>query len=116
MVSYQFVEAVALSITFFLDGSSFSSLQQGAIDFVAMSMALVISVQLPKTELHRSRPDARVSTLPKLIILSVAGACCAVAQIAIAALLCTRPWYDGGTGTANEVSVSCKSHAFTPCT
>ena len=103
MVSYQFIGAVALSITFYLDGSSFSRLQQGAIDFIAMTMAFVTAAQVPKRELQRIRPDQRVSTVPKYIILMVSAICCFIAQLAVAVLLCTRPWYTGGTGSADQV-------------
>lgn len=104
MVCYQIIGALALNITFYLDGSSFSRLQQGAIDFIAMTMAVVIAAQGPKRELQRIRPDPRVSTVPKYIILTVSAISCFIAQVAVAVLLCTRPWYTGGTGSADQVS------------
>ena len=78
-------------------------LQQGAIDFVAMSIAAAAASIAPLKELRRHNPDLRVSTAPLYILLVTSTLSCILGQSGTTVLLCTRPWFQGGTGTSAQV-------------
>ena len=94
------------------DMPSVVHLQQGAIDFVAMTIAAAAASIAPLKELQHNNPDPRVSTAPMYILLVTSTLSCILGQSGTAVLLCTRPWFQGGTGTSSQVR--CRL-ALCPC-
>ena len=82
-------------------------LQQGAIDFIAMTMGAAAAVDIaPLKDLRPSRPDAVICTLPRLVIMASSYAWGFATQMAVMVMLCRQPWFTGGTGTSDNVSTT----------
>jgi len=82
-------------------------LQSGAIDAQAMVMALAMCLVPPLAKLNRHKPSERMCTLPVLALLAMMAIALAILDTAYMALLISRPWFVGGTGNADMVSMSC---------
>ncbi len=82
-------------------------LQSGAIDAQAMVMALAMCLVPPLAKLNRHKPSERMCTLPVLALLAMMPTGLAILDTAYMAFLVSRPWFVGGTGNSNMVSMSC---------
>lgn len=82
-------------------------LQSGAIDGQAMIMALAMCLVPPLAKLNRHKPSERMCTLPVLALLAMMTIGLAAVDVGYMAFLISRPWFVGGTGTSDMVSMSC---------
>ncbi|KAL0027251.1 hypothetical protein WJX77_006828 [Trebouxia sp. C0004] len=101
MVVYECILSLLNCVAFFVDGSSLSNLQSGAIDAQAMVMALAMCLVPPLAKLNRHKPSERMCTLPVLALLAVMALALAILDTVYMALLISRPWFVGGTGNSN---------------
>ncbi len=72
-----------------------------------MVMALAMCLVPPLAKLNRHKPSERMCTLPVLALLAMMAIALAILDTAYMALLISRPWFVGGTGNADMVSMSC---------
>ncbi|KAL0030049.1 hypothetical protein WJX79_003470 [Trebouxia sp. C0005] len=107
MVVYECIISLLNCAAFFVDGSSLSNLQSGAIDGQAMIMALAMCLVPPLAKLNRHKPSERMCTLPVLALLAMMTIGLAAVDVGYMAFLISRPWFVGGTGTSDMVSMSC---------
>ncbi len=82
-----------------------SPLQMQAIDVQAMAMCLAACWVPPLEQLNRHKPSPRVCTFVGLMLLICMASSLQAAHVANAFFLCTRPWFRGGNGTADMVSL-----------
>ncbi len=80
-------------------------LQMQAIDVQAMAMCLAACWVPPLKQLNRHKPSPRVCTFVGLTLLICMASSLQAAHVANAVFLCTRPWFGGGNGTADVVSL-----------
>ena len=78
-------------------------LQDIAIDFQAMTMALAALLVLPLPQLSRHRPHNQLCKGTVLIHLAIMAPCLFLLQLMNMSLMATRPWFKGGTGTEEQV-------------
>ena len=71
-----------------------------------MSIAAAAASIPPLKELQPDRPEPRVSTRAMQVLLAISALSCVTGQAGVAAVLCTRPWFQGGTGTSAQVTQS----------
>lgn len=79
------------------------SLQAGASDFVAVTLALTAASCLPRKQLYRDKPAVCMSTRATFLQIAVSTVLRFGAQAGVAALLCSQSWFTGGTGNADQV-------------
>lgn len=82
-------------------------LQKGAFDIQAMTLALAAAVTPPLNVMVPRRPARYFCNPDALTLLTVMFVGCQLAQGSHAALLLSREWFHGGTGTSNNVSLCC---------
>ena len=82
-------------------------LQMTFIDAEAMLIALAACLVPPLPQLNRHRSVDRVSRGPTLVLLFVMAASLQLIDVACIILLTSRPWFRGGSGTAENVSYCC---------
>lgn len=90
-------------------------LQTGAIDVQAMTMALAALLVLPLPKLTRHKPLDRICQRPILTLLAGMALCLYAALAWNMAFMASRPWYQGGTSTEEQVhcimlSPRCSAH------
>lgn len=82
-------------------------LQMTFIDAEAMLIALAACLVPPLPKLNRHRSVDRVSRGPTLVLLFAMAASLQLIDVACIVLMTSRPWYSGGSGTAEHVSIYC---------
>ena len=82
-------------------------LQSGAIDAQAMVMALAMCLVPSLAKLNRYKPSERMCTLPALALLAMMAIGLAILDTAYMVFMISRPWFVGGTGNSNMVSMYC---------
>ena len=82
-------------------------LQQGAMDFIAMTMGAAAAACIaPLKNLMPSKPDAMISTAPKFVIMAISYSFGFAVQTACVIVLSQQSWYQQDTGTSYYVSVA----------
>ena len=82
-------------------------LQQGAIDFVAMTIGAAAAACIaPLKVLMPSKPDAVISTAPKFVIMAISYSFGFAVQTTVVIMLCQQSWYKQDTGTTHYVSMT----------
>ena len=76
----------------------------GAMDFIAMTMALAAAGIQPLPELQRPKPEPRIWSGPFCILYVSAVVFGSAAQVANMGILCNERWFTGGNGTPSNVS------------
>ena len=80
-------------------------LQIQAIDVQAMAMCLAACWGSPLKQLNHHKPSPCACSFVGLELLICMASLLQAAHVANALSLCTRPWFRGGHGTADVVSI-----------
>ena len=80
--------------------------QSGAIDVQAMCMALAACLAPPLARLNWHKPSERICTTSGLARIAAMAVGLQVLDVSYMLLLCSRPWFKGGTGDAYLVSIT----------
>ena len=80
-----------------------ATLQTGAIDVQAMTMALAALLVLPLPRLTCHKPLDRICQKPILMLLAGMALCLYAALAWNMAFMASRPWYQGATSTEGQV-------------
>lgn len=75
------------------------------LEIEAAMVALAACWVHPLPTLNRHRPQQRISDGYGLALLASMACCLQLAQMLMMALLCTRPWFQGGLGISSWVSI-----------
>ena len=79
-------------------------MQMSTIDLQAVGMAVSACWVAPLRQMNRHKPAPYACTLSGLTVLASAAVSLQMTQVCVTVFLCTRPWFVGGTGTANMVN------------
>ncbi|KAL0028992.1 hypothetical protein WJX77_010388 [Trebouxia sp. C0004] len=71
MVAYELLVSMAVNVAFMIDGSRFSVVQRSTIDFVAISLGIVMSLRQATTELTVQRPPQLLCTMRNFVMLLI---------------------------------------------
>ncbi|KAL0037175.1 hypothetical protein WJX79_003951 [Trebouxia sp. C0005] len=71
MVAYELLVSMAVNVMFLIDGSEFSVVQRSTIDFVAISLGIVLSLRQAATELTVQRPPQLLCTVRNFSMLLI---------------------------------------------
>ena len=77
------------------------------MDLSTMSLALAACWAPPLEHMSHHSPLPAVCTFSSLALMTTMVACLFVNHTLALTLLITRPWFTGGTGTSDVVSMRC---------
>lgn len=80
-------------------------MQEYALDFQAISLAFAATVVPPLQQMSRHRPPAQVGIWPNFVLVGTMVLLFFCSNCTTMWYMCTRAWYTGGNGTADNVRV-----------
>ena len=102
---HSLARSLTRSLTDSLRSGSMYHVQGQVLEIQATLIALAACWVHPLPSLNRHRPQQRISNKYGLALLASMACCLQLSQLGLVGFLCTRPWFQGGSGQSNWVSI-----------
>ena len=114
-LNHSLIRSLARSLGFVLRSECVHNVQGQMLEIQATLITLAACWMHPLPSLNRHRPQQRISGRYGLALLAIMACCLQLSQLTLMGFLCTRPWFQGGSGNSSWVSICMSLCTYLSC-